>query len=157
MSAQPGAVIPVIRVMRPSDLDAVTTIEQRTYDFPWGRGIFSDCLMADYLCVVLDSGDCLIGYAIVSIAAAEGHILNLCIDKGMQHRGYGQQLLDYALDYARERRIKRLFLEVRPSNEAAIILYTRAGFNSLGVRKGYYKAAGGDEDALVLVREFSSG
>jgi ribosomal-protein-alanine N-acetyltransferase len=156
MSAQPGPVIPVIRVMRPADLDAVTTIEQRTYEFPWGRGIFSDCLMADYLCVVLANGEQLIGYAIVSTAAAEGHILNLCVDKNMHRQGYGQQLLDYALDYSREKRIKRLFLEVRPSNEAAIILYTQAGFSSLGVRKGYYKAVGGDEDALVLVREFSS-
>jgi ribosomal-protein-alanine N-acetyltransferase len=156
MSAQPGPVIPVIRAMRPSDLDAVTTIEQRTYEFPWGRGIFSDCLMAGYLCVVIDSGERLIGYAIVSTAAAEGHILNLCVDKNMHRQGYGQQLLDYALDYSREKRIKRLFLEVRPSNEAAIILYTQAGFSSLGVRKGYYKAVGGDEDALVLVREFSS-
>jgi ribosomal-protein-alanine N-acetyltransferase len=157
MSAQPGPVIPVIRAMRPSDLDAVTEIEQRTYEYPWGRGIFSDCLMADYLCVVLDCGEYLIGYAIVSTAAAEAHILNLCVDKDMHRQGYGQQLLDYALDYVRDKRIKRLFLEVRPSNEAAIILYTRAGFNSLGVRKGYYKAAGGNEDALVLVREFSSG
>jgi ribosomal-protein-alanine N-acetyltransferase len=156
MSAQPGSAIPVIRVMRPSDLDAVTAIEQRTYEFPWGRGVFSDCLMAGYLCVVLDGGEQLIGYAIVSTAAAEGHILNLCVDKDMHRLGYGQQLLDYALDFSREKLIKRLFLEVRPSNEAAIILYTQAGFNSLGVRKGYYKAVGGNEDALVLVREFSS-
>jgi len=156
MSAQPGAEIPIIRVMRPSDLDAVTAIEQRTYEFPWGRAIFSDCLMAEYLCVVLDNGTHLIGYTIVSTAAAEGHILNLCVDKDMQRHGYGQQLLDYVLDYVRDKRIKRLFLEVRPSNEAAIILYTCAGFDSLGVRKGYYKAVGGNEDALVLVREFSS-
>jgi ribosomal-protein-alanine N-acetyltransferase len=155
MSVQPGARVPVIREMQSSDLDEITTIERRTYEFPWSRGIFHDCLIASYSCVVIDDGERIIGYAIVSSAAAEGHILNLCVDVELHRRGYGQQLLEYVLDSARQSRIRRLFLEVRPSNEAAIILYTQAGFNSLGVRKGYYKAVGGNEDALVLMREFS--
>lgn len=154
MSAQPGASVPIIRVMRPSDLDAVTEIEQRSYNFPWGRGIFSDCLMAGYLCIVLESEGCVIGYAIVSTAAAEGHILNLCVDVDWHRLGYGQQLLDYILDYTVDKRILRLFLEVRPSNRAAIALYENSGFTNLGVRKAYYKAEHGREDALVLVREF---
>jgi len=154
MSAQPGSMVPVIREMRPSDLDAVALIESRTYQFPWGRNIFSDCLMAGYLCVVLDSGDQLLGYGIVSAAAAEAHILNLCVDVDAHRCGYGQQLLDYIVDSALETRTRRLFLEVRPSNDAAIALYTNSGFRKLGIRKGYYKAAEGREDALVLVREF---
>ncbi len=155
MSAQPGAVIPVIREMRSGDLDVITDIEQRTYKFFWNRGIFTDCMLAGYMCVVLDAGEQVIGYAIVSTAAAEAHILNLCVDIDLHRLGYGQQLLDYVLDYVRSKRIQRLFLEVRPSNEAAIILYTRAGFNSRGVRKAYYQTISGREDALVLVRNFS--
>jgi ribosomal-protein-alanine N-acetyltransferase len=154
MSAQPGATVPVIRPMRPSDLERVTGIEVRSYDFPWGRGIFSDCLMAGYLCVVLDDGEHIMGYAIVSTAAAEGHILNLCVDRELHRMGYGQQMLDYILDFAAERELARLFLEVRPSNAAAIALYEKAGFNNLGVRKAYYRASEGREDALVFVREF---
>jgi ribosomal-protein-alanine N-acetyltransferase len=153
MSAQPGNTTPVIRAMRSLDLDAITAIETDSYDFPWGRAIFSDCLMAGYLGVVLDGGDEIIGYAIVSTAASEGHILNLCVAADWQRLGYGWQLLDYILDYARDKRIVRLFLEVRPSNAAAISLYEGARFNRLGIRKSYYRANYGREDALVLVRE----
>ncbi len=156
MSAQPGSRVPVIRDMQPRDLDAIALIEARTYSFPWGRGIFSDCLMAGYFCIVLDSDEGLLGYAIVSSAAAEAHILNLCVDVDAHRQGYGQQLLDCVIEYALDARIRRMFLEVRPSNQAAIALYINSGFSKLGVRKGYYKAAEGREDALVLVREFES-
>lgn len=154
MSAQPGPSAPIIRAMRPADLDAITEIEERTYDFPWSRGIFSDCLMAGYLCIVLDGDTDIIGYGIISIAAAEGHILNLCVDAGMQRQGLGRQMLDYLLDRCQKMGVERLFLEVRPSNAAAIALYENAGFNPLGVRKEYYKAISGREDALVLVYDF---
>ena len=154
MSAQPGNLTPVLRLMTPSDLDAVIAIEDRAYNFPWSRAIFSDCLMAGYQSIVLDAGDQLLGYAILSVAAAEAHILNLCVDPHEQRQGYGRQLLNYLLDYARELHIERLFLEVRPSNEAAIRLYDAADFRHLGIRKSYYRSAEGREDALVLVREF---
>jgi len=154
VSAQPGQSQPVIRAMRPADLDAITTIENRTYDFPWGRGIFSDCLIAGYICVVLEDDGGVIGYAIVSIAAAEGHILNLCVDSSVRTQGFGRQLLEYLLDRCRALEVDRLFLEVRPTNDVAIALYDSANFSRLGVRKGYYKAANGREDALVFVYDF---
>lgn len=155
MSAQPGPSTPIIRPMQSADLDVITSIEERTYDFPWGRGIFSDCLLAGYLCVVLDDDSDVIGYAIISIAAAEGHILNLCIDALMRRQGLGRQMLGYLLDQCARAGIERLFLEVRPSNDAAIKLYEQAGFGTLGVRKDYYKAIAGREDAMVLVYEFA--
>jgi ribosomal-protein-alanine N-acetyltransferase len=153
VSAQPGNLTPVIRGMRQADLDAVVTIERHAYDFPWERGIFSDCLMAGYQSVVLDAGGQLIGYAIMSVAAAEAHILNLCVDPSRLRQGFGGQLLDYLLEHLSSIRAERLFLEVRPSNAAAISLYENAGFARLGLRKDYYKAAEGREDALVFVRE----
>ena len=156
MSAEPGNSTPVIRVMKSSDLDAVAFIESRNYEFPWARNIFRDCLLAGYFSVVVDRGDGLMGYAILSSAAAEGHILNLCIDKDWQRQGYGLELLEYLLEYATDACIERLFLEVRPSNAAAIRLYERAGFNRLGIRKAYYRARDGREDALVLVKEFAA-
>ena len=154
MSAQPGRSVPIIRSMLPADLDAITAIEDQTYKFPWGRRIFSDCLMAGYLCVVFDDDTEVIGYAIVSVAAAEGHILNLCVEVGSQRQGLGGQLLEYLLGQCRRMDVARLFLEVRPSNNAAISLYESAGFSRLGIRKGYYQAVAGREDALVLVYDF---
>ena len=156
MSAQPGDFAPVIRAMSYDDLDAVLEIEGVAYDFPWSRQIFSDCLMAGYLASVLDYGNELIGYSVLSTAAAEAHILNLCVDPDFQRRGYGNRMLEHQLDYARSIGIKRMFLEVRPSNHEAIALYENAGFTPLGVRKSYYRAADGREDALVLMLEMQS-
>lgn len=153
MSAQPGNFQPAIRSMEHADLEAVLAIESAAYRFPWSRQIFADCLMAGYLASVLDSGSRVIGYCILSTAAAEAHILNLCVDPDCQRNGYGRQMLDHLLDYARAIGVERIFLEVRPSNEAAISLYETAGFTRLGVRKAYYRAAEGREDALVLVLE----
>ena len=162
MSARPNDVEGSIlmRAMLPGDLDGVLRIETSAYEFPWSRAIFSDCLIAGYFARVLDAGgsaDGIVGYAILSTAADEAHILNLCIDPERRRAGLGQQLLDCLLDYARETQIERLFLEVRPSNAAAIELYVRSGFRRLGLRKAYYRTAEGREDALVLVREVGAG
>jgi len=153
VSAQPGSFQPVIRSMQHADLDTVVEIEGAAYQFPWGRQIFSDCLMAGYLSSVLDTGTQIVGYSILSTAAAEAHILNLCVEPDFQRSGLGRQLLDHLLDYTSAIGVERIFLEVRPSNEAAIQLYERAGFVQLGVRKSYYRAAEGREDALVWVLE----
>lgn len=153
MSAQPGACAAVIRPMRHADIDAVLEIEARAYRFPWSRTIFGDCLIAGYFANVIELDGQVAGYSILSTAAAEAHILNLCIDPARQRRGLGRQLLEHLLDYARDIGVERIFLEVRPSNEAAVQLYASAGFVRLGVRKSYYRAADGREDAMVLVLE----
>jgi ribosomal-protein-alanine N-acetyltransferase len=146
--------MPAIRAMRADDLDAVVAIEERAYDFPWSRGIFNDCLLAGYYCVVLEADGVVSGYAIMSVAAAEGHRLNLCVENQLRRQGLGRHLLNCLLERVSAMNIERLFLEVRPSNAAAIALYDSAGFTRLGLRKGYYKAHDGREDALVFVREF---
>jgi ribosomal-protein-alanine N-acetyltransferase len=154
MSAQPENFVPELRAMCSADLDSVAAIENSIYTFPWGRGVFSDCLIAGYPCFVLEIDDTVVGYAIMSVAAAEGHILNLCIAARLQRQGLGQRLLDRLLELSNELQIERLFLEVRPSNTAAVNLYETNSFIHLGIRKGYYKAAEGREDALVLLRDF---
>lgn len=154
MSANPQNFSPTVRPMQASDLDAVAAIEADTYVFPWSRGIFSDCLIARYPSFVLDAGGRIVGYAILSVAAAEAHILNLCVAATLQRQGLGRQLLDHLLQLARSMNVERMFLEVRPSNAAAIHLYESAGFNRMGLRKDYYRAADGREDALVLALEF---
>jgi [ribosomal protein S18]-alanine N-acetyltransferase len=154
VSANPHNAIPVVRAMLASDLDGVAAIEASTYLFPWSRGIFSDCLMAGYPCFVLAADECIVGYAILSVAAAEAHILNLCVAEQFQHQGLGRQLLDHLLQLARSLSVERIFLEVRPSNTAAIQLYESAGFSRMGLRKEYYRAINGREDALVLALEF---
>lgn len=143
---------PQPRPMTESDLDAVTSIEQSAYDYPWSRGIFIDCLRVPYVCELLEQAGRAIGYGIMSVSADEAHLLNLCLDPRLQGRGLGARLLDHMTELARDRRVAVIYLEVRPSNAAALALYRRAGFRRIGVRKGYYRAGPVREDALVLAR-----
>jgi ribosomal-protein-alanine N-acetyltransferase len=150
MSAHLKQVPPRIREMRQTDLPRVAAIERETYEFPWSPGIFRDCLLAGYTSIVVEEQGEVLGYAMMSVAAGEAHLLNLCVASVSRRRGHGSQLLDFVLTRATTVGMDRLYLEVRPSNQAALALYARAGFERIGVRRGYYRASGGSEDAVVL-------
>ncbi len=143
--------IPILaRTMAPSDLAQVSDIERRSYEFPWSHGVFRDCLLAGYHCVVLEHGEQVVGYCILSVAAGEAHILNLCVDSSFRKLGYGNRLLEEILTRANGAGVKQVFLEVRPSNAGALALYRRKGFQQIAERPAYYQAADGREDAAVL-------
>jgi ribosomal-protein-alanine N-acetyltransferase len=139
-----------IRLMQPSDLKSVAAVERAAYAFPWSLGIFRDCLLAGYYCLVLDVGQNVTGYGIMSIAAAEAHLLNLCVHPNAQRSGYGRRLLNALLLRAEDADVEKIFLEVRPSNLAALRLYRSVGFEQIGIRPAYYQAERGREDAVVL-------
>lgn len=142
-----------LRPMRASDLEAVMEIERRAYPFPWTQGIFRDCLQAGYPSWVLLDGERIIGYGVVSIAAGEAHILNVCVAPERQGRGHGRRLLRALVRIVRGHNAERLYLEVRPSNPTAIALYHDEGFNEIGRRPRYYPAKDGREDAIVMAME----
>jgi ribosomal-protein-alanine N-acetyltransferase len=142
-----------LRPMREDDLDAIHAIELRAYAFPWTVGIFRDCLRADYPSWVMYDGDRIVGYFLLSLAAGEAHVLNVCVAPELQGHGYGRKLLHALVRIARGRGAERVFLEVRPSNKAAIKLYFDEGFNEIGRRPRYYPAKDGREDALVMAME----
>jgi len=141
--------VPYLATMREADLDEVMKIENAIYTHPWTRGNFSDSLQAGYLCRTWRLGGHLVGYFIVSGGAGEAHLLNLSISSACQRSGHGSALLREAAGLARLSADK-LLLEVRPSNQPAQALYRRFGFRKIGVRRGYYPAHSGREDALVL-------
>ncbi|MGH8221634.1 MAG: ribosomal protein S18-alanine N-acetyltransferase [Woeseiaceae bacterium] len=132
------------------DLAQVSDIERRSYEFPWSHGVFRDCLLAGYRCMVLERGGDVVGYGILSVAAGEAHILNLCVDPLFRRLGYGDRLLDEVLLRARQAEVNEVLLEVRPSNQGAIALYRKKGFRQIASRPSYYQARGGREDAAVL-------
>lgn len=152
---RPGPVS--LRALRESDLNAVMAIELRGYPFPWTRGIFIDCLRAGYPGLAMERDGLLIGYGVLSIAAGEAHVLNICIDPLAQSRGLGRQLLRALVQLAADRGAQRVFLEVRPSNTPALALYHSEGFNEIGRRPRYYPAAQGREDAVVMAIELVDG
>jgi ribosomal-protein-alanine N-acetyltransferase len=141
---------PEFRAMRTSDLDEVTAIERSVYTHPWTRGNFVDSLNAGYQCRSYRIGGELVGYFVMIIAVGEAHLLNLSVSGTRQRQGVGSALLREAMQIARESSANHVFLEVRPSNEPALKLYSAFGFRRIGQRKGYYPAAVGREDALVL-------
>lgn len=153
MSAVVRSVLPVIRVMTEADLDDVLVIERRCYPFPWTPGIFRDCLRVGYSCWVLEQETQIRGYALMSFGAGEAHLLNVCVDPFHQSQGLGRGLVEHVIRQARRLGNDRLFLEVRPSNEAAKRLYERLGFSLIGRRKDYYPAEQGREDAHVYSLE----
>ena len=141
-----------VRPMRFQDIDAVLTIEKSIYDFPWTLGNFRDCLDAGYSCWVLERGGRLVAYAVLMIAAQEAHLLNLCVARAQQGQGLGREFMDYLIRVARTNRAENMFLEVRPSNAAGRRLYESLEFNEYAVRRAYYPARGGREDAILMGR-----
>ena len=97
------------------------------------------------------------GYAVMSTGAGEAHILNLCVGESFRCRGLGRQLMLALIDRAAVAGVSEAFLEVRPSNTAAIRLYQSMGFVQLGMRRGYYQAVVGREDAAVLRLAIGAG
>lgn len=144
---------PQIRAMRQTDIETVAAIEGRAYEFPWTPGIFRDCLRAGHECWVLDCRAGIIGYGVLSCAAGEAHVLNVCVAREHQGHGHGRHLLRRLIDIARWHMADRVFLEVRPSNHGAIALYDSEGFNEIGRRPNYYPSAKGREDAIVMAME----
>ncbi len=136
--------------MLATDLDLVFALEQRAYPFPWTREIFTDCLQAGFPGWVLTDGGGIYGYCMLSYGAGEAHLLNLCIEPDSQGKGLGAIFLDWIIQTASGFPAEVIFLEVRPSNPAAISLYESRGFNQIGLRPGYYRAGGIREDAIVM-------
>ena len=143
----------LIRPMMEIDLPEVAAVEQSSYAFPWSENIFRDCLRVGYTCRALDLAGRIIGYGIMSVGAGEAHILNVCVRDEFRNLGFGRRLLEHLLERAAATGVGEAFLEVRPSNLAAIRLYQRLGFEQIGIRRGYYQAPDGREDAIVLKRE----
>ena len=140
----------LIRPMSENDVSEVIAVERASYQFPWSEGIFRDCLRVGYVCRVVTVNDAIIGYGVMSVGAGEAHILNLCIGESYRCRGVGRRLLTYLVDRGATAGMNEAFLEVRPSNTSAIRLYLSVGFEQVSMRRGYYQAVGGREDAAVL-------
>lgn len=162
MAADPSIASLIFRPMETADLEQVVQNETRSYAFPWTSGIFTDCLAANYECWLAvreiegrPKSDDVIGHGIMSVAANEAHLLNVCVRRDEQGLGYGRGLVEHMIDTARQRAANTIFLEVRLSNYIAARLYHTLGFNEIGQRQNYYPSHLGNEDARVLALDLS--
>lgn len=159
MSNVPTLATPVVahtpRPMTQADLSGIHPIELASYDYPWSMGNFADSLEAGYSMWVLEAEGEVMGYYALMVAAGEAHLLNLTIAPLWRRHGLGRDLLGHCLARACELRADSLFLEVRTSNTAAIGLYHSNGFVDLAVRRAYYPARDGREDALIMKKDLA--
>ena len=142
------------RTMVADDLTHVMDIELQAYSHPWTIGIFRDCLRA-HRCWVAVQDETIVGYGVLMMAPGESHVLNLCVKPDQQRKGIGRALLRLLAKNSEQGGVDMLLLEVRRSNQSAIDLYDNEGFHELGVRKGYYPADDGREDAIIFAKYLS--
>jgi len=147
--------IAIERMMK-EDLDQVLAIEQASFTMPWSRNLFLSEFRNAPVSLMLVARSSLepraiIGYIVCWVVADELHILNLATEPARRRKGIARHLVLTALKLGYERNVRRAFLEVRASNEAALDLYEGLGFVRSIVRKGYYDLP--IEDAVVMSLE----
>lgn len=138
------------RPMQLDDLDEIMLIEPQIYHYPWTRGNFSDSLNSGYSAWVLVEHGKIIAYALLMMVLDEAHLLNLSVAKSYQKQGLGRLLLEHMMQIAKNHQAANMFLEVRQSNISALALYENMGFNEMAIRRGYYPAKNGREDAVLM-------
>jgi len=145
-----------VDLMRPEDLDEVLGIERASFSMAWSRGAFLYEMQQNRVarCWAMREDARVVGYLCLWEVADEVHITNIAVRPDCRRRGLGRTLLGGIMDEARQRRIRLVVLEVRPSNTEARTLYESFGFRVVGRRRGYYYDTG--EDALVMEAELQT-
>jgi ribosomal-protein-alanine N-acetyltransferase len=145
---------PLLRPMRVSDIPAVMNIDRQSLPIPWSEFVWREELSSSFgLYLVLEEGGTVSGHIGVKLIFGEAHIMTLAIHPERRRRGFARTLIEAALAAPVSAGVKRIHLEVRPSNLAARALYGALGFVETGVRPGYY----GDEDALLMTLDLRKG
>jgi len=139
----------VIEKMRQEDLDQVMEIEKKSFSDPWNKSFFSqDIDNQSALPLVAKADDNIIGYVCLWKILDEIQISNIAVSPERRRRGIGEEMMQRILKMAQEEDYRRISLDVRISNKAAINLYEKFGFREAGRRKNYYRHP--QEDALIL-------
>jgi [ribosomal protein S18]-alanine N-acetyltransferase len=146
------AVAVEIRTLDVSDLSAIEAIEQRAYPTPWSRSMFaSELAKPTSICLGAFEGTDLLGYVVNSRYVDAWHVMNVAVDPDRRRRGIATTLLERLFELTRDDERRGYTLEVRISNEDAIHLYEKLGFEPRGIRRGYY--TDNKEDALIMWKD----
>jgi ribosomal-protein-alanine N-acetyltransferase len=141
-----------IRVLELRDLSAIEAIEQKAYPTPWSRSMFaSELAKPTSICLGAFEGHDLVGYVINSRYVDAWHVMNVAVGPEHQRRGVATALLERLFELTNDDERRGYTLEVRVSNEDAIRLYEKLGFDSRGIRRGYY--TDNREDAVIMWRD----
>jgi ribosomal-protein-alanine N-acetyltransferase len=139
----------IIRDMTEVDLTEICNIEQESFSDPWSYEDFLESFRNEHNSyLVAEQDDVIVGYCGYWGVGEEGYIYNVAVRKDYRRRQIGYRMLTELIIRAQEKGITALTLEVRKSNEAAIGLYERLGFESVGIRKDFYSKP--REDAVIM-------
>jgi len=133
-----------------ADIDAIYQLESQCHSHPWSKKLFLSNFGKRYFNHVLLENEHVIGYFVASSVAGEVTLMNIAIAPEKQGQGLGQYLLQFLIDFSRQKQEQEIWLEVRASNVAALAVYSKLGFVELDRRKGYYPSENGREDAIIM-------
>ena len=139
-----------IRRLTYADLPQVIAIERRAFPTPWSLAMFVlELSKPSGICLVALVEGRVVGYLVCSRYDVVWHVMNVAVDPERRRRGIATAMLEQLFAQA-DKPGEQYTLEVRTSNDPAIALYERFGFESAGVRPGYYHD--NKEDALIMWR-----
>ncbi len=143
----------VVRQAEEKDVKSMAEMDILCFSAPWSEKSFETEIKENPLAfyIVAEIDDKMTGYAGLWLVMDEGHITNVAVHPDFRRRGIGEALISIMLEHTIKNGIKSHTLEVRVSNDAAISLYEKFGFQSAGIRKNYYEDNG--EDAIIMWRQ----
>jgi ribosomal-protein-alanine N-acetyltransferase len=150
MDAEGATIVPAYG----PDTDELARLHARCFDEVWDRATFARLLGSPGVFGLLARrASATLGFALVRVAGDEAELLTLGVDPSERRRGLARRLTERAIDGARIRGARALFLEVAADNDAARALYASLSFERVGLRKGYYARGPAKVDALTLRHE----
>ncbi len=139
----------MIRRMTEADVSKVAELERNTFTTPWSERSLRESLgKADYLFLVCEEQEMIVGYGGLLKVGDEADILDIAVTEEFRGRGIGTALVEELLTGGRALGIRAFTLEVRVSNRAALHVYEKLGFAREGLRKDFYEKP--REDAAIL-------
>ncbi len=143
----------IIEELKESEIPTIAEIEKKSFHKPWSEESIRSSFNSSACKFFTAKSATIVGYIGISVAADEGYILNVAVLPESRGQGIGKALVKFLIEKYRYI-LRFITLEVRPSNYAAVNLYSSLGFEKVGERKNYYSAP--TENALLLTKYFNS-
>nr|WP_288916511.1 ribosomal protein S18-alanine N-acetyltransferase [uncultured Lachnoanaerobaculum sp.] len=138
-----------LRPMLPSDTEAIRELECDIFSDAWSEKNIKDSIESKFdYCMVIEEGYRVLAYIIFRVNMDEAELFRIATDKNSRNSGSAHELMNFMISNLRTMKVKKVFLEVRSKNTAAIRLYENYGFKKIGIRREYYSAP--TDDALLM-------
>ena len=143
----------MIRPFKSGDEKYIAILERECFSSPWSENAVLESYQSNTIFFVAEENNNIIGYAGLQLVLDEGYVTNIAVTKTARKKGVGNALVNQLLNFAAQKELAFVSLEVRESNLPAITLYKKCGFAYMGKRKNFYSSP--TEDAIILTKEFN--